>query len=167
MLAMQRGKDKMQAAKDIVSQTAIPLLGSTAIAILAFGAIGISDGNTGEYCRLLFVVLLISLGQGALLFLLTYSPERTDPSYAQFLVVTEDRTLIDQILPEVQSTLSENFPDAGIVAKRFLLSPGEGARVQVRFSGEDFEPLRGIADQAMAILRADGGTKGIRIDARE
>ena len=62
LVAMQRGHDKLQAAKDVVSQTAIPLLGSTAIAVLAFGAIGLSDDKTGEYCRSLFVVLLIALG---------------------------------------------------------------------------------------------------------
>ena len=47
LVAMQRGRDKLQAAKDVVSQTAIPLLGSTAIAVLAFGAIGLSDDKTG------------------------------------------------------------------------------------------------------------------------
>lgn len=293
LIAMQRGKDKMQAAKDIVSQTAIPLLGSTAIAILAFGAIGLSDDSTGEYCRSLFVVLLIALGlswitavtitplfgylflkaaptdgnaeqsdpyagaiyqtykrflikcmrarwvtilvmigmmvgaifgfrflensffpdstrtqfmvdiwlpvgtrldetdrqaaqmreeiasipgithittsvgQGTLRFLLTYSPERFDSAYAQFLVDVENHEMIDTILPQVQETLSENFPDAGIIAKRFLLGPGEGGRIQVRFSGENYAVLRGIADQAMEILRQDGGAKGIRIDARE
>ncbi len=62
LVAMQKGHDKLKAAKDVVSQTAIPLLGSTAIAVLAFGAIGLSDDKTGEYCRSLFVVLLISLG---------------------------------------------------------------------------------------------------------
>ncbi len=31
LIAMQKGKDNMQAAKEVVSQTAIPLLGSTAI----------------------------------------------------------------------------------------------------------------------------------------
>ena len=51
LVAMQRGHDKLKAAKDVVSQTAIPLLGSTAIAVLAFGAIGPSDDKTGEYCR--------------------------------------------------------------------------------------------------------------------
>ncbi len=293
LIAMQRGRDKIQAAKDVVTQTAIPLLGSTAIAVLAFGAIGLSDDSTGEYCRSLFVVLLISLGlswitavtitplfgylflksspaggkaatadpyagpiyqlyrrilvpcmrargltilvlvglmaaaifgfgflqnsffpdstrtqfmvdiwlpggtrldqtdreaaemreaitdipgithittsvgQGTLRFLLTYSPERFDTSYAQFLIDVEDHNLIDQILPEVQQRLSENFPNANIIAKRFLLGPGEGGRIQVRFSGEDYEVLRGIADQAMAVFREDGGAKGIRIDARE
>jgi len=293
LIAMQRGKDRMQAAKDTVSQTAIPLLGSTGIAILAFGAIGLSDDSTGEYCRSLFLVLLISLGlswitavtitplfgylflketpvggdaeqkdpyagmiyqtykrilvpcmrarwvtiavlfamlmsalfgfrflensffpdstrpqfmvdvwmpvgtrldqtdreaalmhekiasipgithitttvgQGALRFLLTYSPERFDSAYAQFLVDVEDHQQIDTILPKVQSVLSEDFPDANIIAKRFLLGPGEGGRVQVRFSGEDYGTLRAIADEAIAVFREDGGAKGIRIDARE
>ena len=293
LIAMQRGRDKLQAAKDVVSQTAIPLLGSTAIAVLAFGAIGLSDDSTGEYCRSLFVVLLISLGlswitavtitplfgylflksappsdadkakdpyagpiyqgykkillacmrarsvtivvllamlalsiygfrflqnsffpdstraqfmvdvwlpggtrldqtdrvtgemrksiaeipgithittsvgQGALRFLLTYSPERFDPSYAQFLIDVKDQSLINEVLPRVQKELTEKYPDAQIISKRFLLGPGEGGRVQVRFSGEDYSTLRGLAAQAMEILRADGGAKGIRIDSRE
>jgi len=293
LVAMQRGHDKMRAAKDVVSQTAIPLLGSTAIAVLAFGAIGLSDDKTGEYCRSLFVVLLISLGlswitaititplfgyfflksapsddnskakdpyagpiyqgykkillacmrargltigvliamlalsifgfrfvrnsffpestraqfmvdvwlsggtrldqtdrvtqemrkviaeipgithittsvgQGTLRFLLTYSPERFDPSYAQFLIDVKEQALINEILPRVQKELSEKYPDAQIIAKRFLLGPGEGGRIQVRFSGEDYNTLRSLAAQTMEILRADGGAKGIRIDSRE
>ena len=293
LVAMQKGKDKLQAAKDVVSQTAIPLLGSTAIAVLAFGAIGLSDDSTGEYCRSLFVVLLISLGlswitavtitplfgylflksappsdtdkakdpyagpiyqgyrkillacmrargvtiavllgmlalsifgfrflqnsffpdstraqfmvdvwlpggtrldqtdrvtaqmrkfiadipgithittsvgQGALRFLLVYSPEQFDPSYAQFLIDVKDQSLINEVLPRVQKELTEKYPDAQIISKRFLLGPGQGGRVQVRFSGENYDTLRSLAAQAMEILRADGGAKGIRIDSRE
>jgi multidrug efflux pump subunit AcrB len=294
LMGMQKGHDKLQAAKNVVSQTAIPLLGSTAIAVLAFGAIGLSDDSTGEYCRSLFVVLLISLGlswitavtitplfgflflksesaedakkprkdpyggaiyqiykkilvacmrartatilvlvglmalaiygfgflqnsffpdstrpqfmvdvwlpvgtrldetdritdtmqkslqeipgithvttsvgQGALRFLLTYSPERADTAYAQFLIDVEDHSLIGEILPKVQEKLTAENPDALIIAKRFLLGPGEGGRIQIRFSGEDTNTLRGLAGEAMDILRADGGAKGIRIDNRE
>lgn len=293
LIGMQKGADKMKAAKDVVSQTAIPLLGSTAISVLAFGAIGLSDDSTGEYCRSLFVVLLISLalswitavtitplfgylflkaeapatgekladpyggsiyqgykrilllcmrmpivtmlvlvgmlvgaifgfrllpnsffpdstreqimvdvwlpvgtrldqtdrvtgemqkqikdipgvthvttsvGQGSLRFLLTYAPEMADSSYALFLVDVKDHTLINEILPKVQQQLSSSYPDAQIIAKRFLLGPGAGGRVQIRFSGEDTATLRGLAAQAMDILRQDGGAKGIRIDSRE
>jgi multidrug efflux pump subunit AcrB len=39
----------------------MPLLGATAVAIMAFGAIGLSQDSTGEYCRSLFKVVLISL----------------------------------------------------------------------------------------------------------
>jgi multidrug efflux pump subunit AcrB len=294
LVAIQRGKDRLEAAKEVVKRTAWPLLGSTAIAILAFGAIGLSDDRTGEYCRSLFIVLLLALGlswvtavtitplfgylmiktgnqnkpgqtpadpysgrfyqlyrrflvtcmnarsitivvllslwglslfgfqfvqrsffpdstraqfmvdvwlpvgtrldesdritekmrqsisgipgithittsvgQGTLRFLLTYSPERFDTSFAQFLVDVESHNRIAEILPEVQQILSENHPDALIIAKRFLLGPGEGGRIQIRFSGDDTGVLRQLADQAIQILREDGGARGIRIDFRE
>lgn len=60
-IRMQSGKDPIDAAREIVGQTALPLLGATAIAILAFAPIGLSNDNTGEYCRSLFYVVLISL----------------------------------------------------------------------------------------------------------
>lgn len=290
LVAIQRGHDRIKAAKDVVSQTALPLLGSTAIAILAFGAIGLSDDRTGEYTRSLFVVLLFALGiswitavtlapllgylfikagvkdvavdpyaggiyrgykkllvasmrrrwiflaamvvllaaslagfrhvehsffpdstreqfmvdvwmppgtrldetdratqsmletiascegvthvttsvgQGTLRFLLTYSPERFDPAFAQFLVDVSDQRRIADLVPLIQEKLSAEYPDAQIVARRFLLGPGEGGRIQIRFSGENQDELRRLAGEAMDILRADGGAKGIRMDCRE
>lgn len=292
LIAIEKGVDRMKAAKDIVAQTMLPLLGSTAISVLAFGAIGLSEDSTGEYCRSLFQVLLIALmlswvtaitvtplfcyfflkpskkqsdasrdpyagkmyqvyrkvllaclnarwvtvavmlgllgtsvwafrfvensffpastrpqflidawsppgtrldateqsaaqmeeyllgvpgithvttcvGQGALRFLLTYSPERFDPSFAQFIVDVENHATIDAVQPEVQRHLSEQFPDALIVTRRFLLGPGEGGRIQIRFSGPDYAELRRLSDEAMTLLRADGGAQGVRIDARE
>jgi multidrug efflux pump subunit AcrB len=62
LMAMQKGVDRLKAARDVVARTAVPLLGSTLIAIFAFGAIGLSQDNTGEFTRSLFVVLLLSLG---------------------------------------------------------------------------------------------------------
>ena len=41
--------------------TAMPFLGATLIAILAFAAIGTSQDATGEFCRSLFQVVLVSL----------------------------------------------------------------------------------------------------------
>ncbi len=58
---MEKGMDALSAAKEIVGQTAIPLLGATVVAVLAFASIGTSDDSTGEYCRSLFQVILISL----------------------------------------------------------------------------------------------------------
>ncbi len=293
LIAIERGTDRLKAAREVVSQTAIPLLGSTAIAILAFGAIGLSQDSTGEYCRSLFVVLLISLtiswvtavtttpllgylflkksaqgaqarssdpyagvfyssykrlllfclkfrwltlgvlvgllvlagfgfrfveqsffpdstrrqllvdiwmpegtradeldrttaqmakfiravpgvthlttvvGRGALRFLLTYSPEQANSSFAQFIIDVSDQRLLDSIQPRVQQELSEGFPDSLIITKRFLLGPGSGGRIQVRFAGPDHNELRRLAAQAMTILREDGTAKGVRIDSRE
>jgi multidrug efflux pump subunit AcrB len=61
LVRLQKGEDAKQAAIEVVKQTAIPLLGATIIAILAFAAIGTSDDNTGEFCRSLFQVVLVSL----------------------------------------------------------------------------------------------------------
>jgi multidrug efflux pump subunit AcrB len=297
LVAIQRGVDRMKAAKDVVKQTAFPLLGSTAIAILAFGAIGLSDDSTGEYCRSLFTVLLVALGlswltavtttpllcylflkgkpeaaageaalpekdpyagflfvaykgilnlclrfrrltlaalvlalglsvfayrfldqsffpdstrrqfmvdvwspvgirldesvanlakmeefvkslegvthvttvagRGAPRFLLTYSPEQADSGYALLLVDVEDHRQIGELADRVQKELSANYPDNQIVTRRFLLGPGDGGRVQARFSGPDHDQVREFAVQAMNIIRRDGGAKGIRLDCRE
>ena len=61
LIGMQKGRTRMQAATDIVTQTKWPLLGATVIAVTAFAPIGLSDDATGEYCGTLFTVLLISL----------------------------------------------------------------------------------------------------------
>ena len=61
LVRLQKGQEARQAAIDVVKQTAMPLLGATVVAILAFAAIGTSDDNTGEFCRSLFQVVLISL----------------------------------------------------------------------------------------------------------
>ncbi len=55
------GTDPTTAAEEVTAQTSMPLLGATAIAILAFAAIGTSPDSTGEFCRSLFVVIAISL----------------------------------------------------------------------------------------------------------
>ena len=58
---IEQGVDRVKAASDVVGQTAIPLLGATAVAITAFAAIGVSKDSTGEYCSSLFQVIFISL----------------------------------------------------------------------------------------------------------
>ncbi len=57
----QKGMTKREAASKIVKQTAWPLFGATTVAVLAFAGIGVSQDSTGEYCRSLFLVILISL----------------------------------------------------------------------------------------------------------
>jgi len=61
LVRISRGMDRMKAAREITQQTALPLLGATVIAVLAFVPIGFSPDNTGEYTRSLFLVMLISL----------------------------------------------------------------------------------------------------------
>jgi len=61
LMGIQKGNDAKSSAIAVVKQTSMPLLGATLVAILAFAAIGTSEDNTGEFCRSLFQVILISL----------------------------------------------------------------------------------------------------------
>jgi len=62
LVRINKGMDHKKAASEVVHQTALPLLAATIVAILAFGAIGLSEDSTGEFTQSLFYVVLISLG---------------------------------------------------------------------------------------------------------
>lgn len=61
LISRQQGASGVKALNFIIRRSALPLLGATIIAILAFAPIGLSQDSTGEYCKSLFQVLLISL----------------------------------------------------------------------------------------------------------
>ncbi len=289
---IEAGEDKLQVVREIVAQNQWPLFGATAIGIIAFAAIGLSEDNTGEYCNSLFWVILISLslswvssititpllgylsfspnanaateksdpykgrffqlyrkllelalqfrwavvgvtvvlfvlslygftridqsffppatrpqfmvdcflpagthileteafaervegfikaqpgvahissfvGGGGLRFLLVYSPERENRAFVQFLVDVDDHHQIDGLIATIQQHLDENHPSANTVAKKFLLGPGSGGRIQARFVGPDPVVLRGLAKEAMRVFEDDGGALCVRSDWRE
>ncbi len=58
---IQAGMDRKKAAIEAASQPAMPLLGATVIAVMAFYPIFASTEGAGEYCRTLFTVVAISL----------------------------------------------------------------------------------------------------------
>ena len=61
LVRLDKGDTAKQGAIDVVKQTALPLLGATVVAILAFAAIGTSDDKTGEFTQSLYQVVLVSL----------------------------------------------------------------------------------------------------------
>ncbi len=60
-VGIEAGKNKLDVVRDVVAQNQWPLFGATAIGIIAFAAIGLSEDRTGEYTNSLFWVILISL----------------------------------------------------------------------------------------------------------
>jgi multidrug efflux pump subunit AcrB len=292
LVRQQKGVDSKQAASEVVAQSGGPLLGATVIAILAFAAIGTSQDSTGEFCRSLYQVVLVSLllswvtavtttpllgvmflkppkekpgeekdpydtgfyrafksflrgairarwltvavvagifvaalwgfgfveqsffppstrpqlmvdlwmpqgthiedtrqrvagiedylekqegvthvtslvGKGGLRFLLTYTPEKLNSSYAQMLVDVDDAKVIDRLIPEIEAHLAETYPEALGYASRFQLGPGSTGKIQARFSGPDPDVLRRLASEAATILHADPNTKSIRTNWRQ
>ncbi len=292
-VGIERGEDKLAVVRDAVTENQWPLFGATAIGILAFAAIGLSEDATGEFTNSLFWVILISLslswlssvtvtpllsyllfkpiapqadgkeadpyaasyfriyrnllvqalryrwitvmasaaalvvslygftlvkqqffpsperpqfmvdvflpagthirdtdafardvqqyvqglpgvthvtsfvGGGGLRFLLVYSPERENRAFVQLLVDVDDWRKIEGLIAEVQNHLDERYPDANAVAKKFLLGPGQGGRIQVRFQGPDPAQLRQLGAQALKVLGDDRGAVAVRSDWRE
>jgi multidrug efflux pump subunit AcrB len=107
------------------------------------------------------------IGGGGLRFLLVYNPERENRAYVEFLVNVDDEQKIDGLQAAVQKYLDENHPNANAIAKKFLLGPGQGGRIQARFSGPDPDRLRALADEAVKIIRDDGGAVCVPHDWRE
>ncbi len=60
-VGIEAGKDKMTVIRDAIAHNQWPLFGATAVAIIAFAAIGLSEDNTGEYTNSLFWVIGVSL----------------------------------------------------------------------------------------------------------
>lgn len=61
LIDFKRGVKRQDALVRTSKQTAMPLLGATLVAILAFLPIYLSPDSTGEFCASLFVVIAISL----------------------------------------------------------------------------------------------------------
>jgi multidrug efflux pump subunit AcrB len=290
LVKLQRGVKAVQAASEVVQQTAIPLLGATLVAMLAFAPIGTSDDSTGEFCRSLFQVVVVSLflswviavtttpllgvmflkasggegtgdpygggfywgyktvlrgcirfrwvtvgvvvalfvaaiwgfgsvsksffppstrpqfmidfwlpqgthidettrevasieeylmqqdvvthvtslvGQGGLRFLLTYTPEKLNSAYAQFLVDVDDPEEIDVLITKIEKDLQERYPSALSYGFKFELGPGANGKIRARFKGPDPDVLRQLSIQALAIMHEDPNAKAVRTDWRQ
>jgi multidrug efflux pump subunit AcrB len=292
-VGIESGKNKLDVVRDVVAQNQWPLFGATAIGVIGFAAIGLSEDSTGEYCNSLFWVILISLslswvssitvtpllsylmftpiegsttkgggdpyggfffqiyrkllilairyrwavivaslvlfavsayaftkipqsffppatrpqfmvdvflpagthireteafaseaqqyirtqpgvthvttfiGSGGLRFLLVYSPEGENRAFVQFLVDVDDSNKINGLIADIQKQLDTQYPNANAVAKKFLLGPGEGGRIQARFRGPDPAVLRELGDTTKQVLQNDGGAICVRSNWRE
>ena len=61
LVKIQRGLDRLRAAREAISETAWPLLAATLIAALAFAPVALTESTTGEFTRSLFWVVAASL----------------------------------------------------------------------------------------------------------
>jgi len=61
LIDLKKGMDRKKAFINTAQKTAMPLLGATIVAILAFMPLGFSPGSAGEFLKSLFYVLAISL----------------------------------------------------------------------------------------------------------
>jgi multidrug efflux pump subunit AcrB len=107
------------------------------------------------------------IGAGALRYMLVYPPESQNSSYGQLLLQVENYNLISGLIPKIQNYLDENFPDAQGKVWQFQLGPGGGSKIEAAFSGPDPVVLRRLANEAKAVMVADGGASSIKDDWRQ
>lgn len=107
------------------------------------------------------------VGGGAIRYMLTYGPESANSSYGQLLVRVDDYKTINNKMPIVQKFISNNFPDSQAKTWRFVLGPGGGSAIEAEFSGPDPKVLRGLAEEAKAVMVADGGALSIKDNWRQ
>jgi multidrug efflux pump subunit AcrB len=107
------------------------------------------------------------IGGGTLRYMLTYGSESANSSYGQLLVRVEDYKKIDGMMPIVQDFIAKNYPEAQAKAWRFVLGPGGGSAIEAEFSGPDPITLRRLANEAKAIMKADGRALSVKDDWRE
>ncbi len=105
-------------------------------------------------------------GQGALRFLLTYSPEEPNAAYGLLLVDVADGDAMAELMRRIESAAPALVPDAEVSCQRFVLGPGDSHKIQMRILGPDPQKLRSFGDAALAILRADGRLKDVQSDWR-
>jgi multidrug efflux pump subunit AcrB len=104
-----------------------------------------------------------SVGSGHARFQLTYdAPMEASTNYGIVIVTVEDFKLIDRIYDQTLSDLEELMPEAIINVKKFKIGPGVGGQIQLRINGPDPLVLRELADQVMAVMESDPGTKSVR-----
>ena len=107
------------------------------------------------------------VGSGALRYTLVYGPEAPNSSYGHFLLKIADQKLIPDLLSTIQDYIDQNYPDSQAKVWRFQLGPGGGSKIETAFSGPDPLVLRRLANEAKAILAADGEAISIKDDWRQ
>lgn len=285
LVGVEQGKDPAAAAREVVGQTQVPLLGATIIAVIAFAPIGLSPDSTGEYCRSLFQVVGISLmlswvlavtvtplagaavlgkmkssgsadpystpiyrayrnflrlcltrrrtvivsvlallvlslaafgmvdksffpnstspmftvdfwrtrgtgvestlsdgrrmqaflseqpetksvavyaGEGALRFILTYTPGDPASNYGHLIVEAKDSEGAERLKSSLAEFVRAELPHLDPRIRSFSKGTGGGAKVQVRFLGENPDTLRDLRDKAVTVLKEDPDSINLR-----
>lgn len=107
------------------------------------------------------------IGGGALRYMLVYNFESRNPAYGQLLIRVSDTDQIATLMPQLQAHIDQNYPNAQAKVWRFILGPGGGSKIEATFKGPDPKVLRGLANEAKAVMAADGRALSVKDDWRQ
>ncbi|WP_299153385.1 efflux RND transporter permease subunit [uncultured Tateyamaria sp.] len=74
------------------------------------------------------------------------------PGHAQALLTTTSAQATEEVLRDLQATLTLTAPEAQILVRGLVQGPPVNAPVELRFVGTDLEDLRSIGDEARRIV---------------
>ena len=106
------------------------------------------------------------IGNGGPRWYLSLSPERANPNYAFFNILTksDDPKDIERLKKALTDHAQQNFPDVRFSAKSLESGPPVGAPIQIRLYGPDLKTLYSLRDQIQTTLYSVDGIKDVRDD---
>jgi multidrug efflux pump subunit AcrB len=105
------------------------------------------------------------IGQGAPRFFFSYSPELPDPSFAKLIVLTPDAEARDRLKIRFRERVAEGLaPEARIRVAQLVFGPYTHFPVSFRVMGPDTTEVRAIADEVLAVMRANPNTRQVNQD---
>ena len=96
------------------------------------------------------------VGGGHSRFMLTYGSESPSTSYGQILVDVGSYLLINDLRKTIQTHMDNKYLSATVKVWQFVLGPGGGSEIGVRFSGPDPIKLRQLSEKTKSILTDNG-----------
>jgi len=110
------------------------------------------------------------IGAGPPRFYLPVEPEGATQSYGQLIVNTDSYEDVGPITAKLEENVVKVTPEALVRVRKYGVGPAETWKAEARFTGPaeaDFEVLRDLGRQGMAILEASPLAKEVRTDMRE
>jgi multidrug efflux pump subunit AcrB len=138
------GVDRDQFYIDVELPTGTALARTTDVALDIDAALRGSDG---------IVDVVWVTGRSAPAFYYNMQGGRENaPAYAQALITTASNAATARLVPELQTTLSDDFPQARILVRDLVQGPPVNAPVEFRIIGSDLPTLRGLGEELAAIM---------------
>ena len=101
-------------------------------------------------------------GEGALRFILTYTPGDPASNYGHLIVTAKDSEAAEALKSKLADFVKAEQPYLDPRIRSFAKGTGGGAKVQVRFLGKDPLALRRLAEQATGVFASDPDAVNIR-----
>ena len=105
------------------------------------------------------------VGGGAPRFVLPYSPELPNPSFAKIIINTKDAAARDRVEQRLRQQIANGLAPGGQVrVTQFVFGPPSRYPVMFRVMGPDPDKLGDLANRVATVMRANPNTRQVNID---